>query len=75
MQGEPSGDLEDVLLNVKSLESELGRLDRKITNRIQGIQTKFEETNRQIRSVEEGIKDLQTQIYKLDEKVDYIKEN
>lgn len=72
---EESGDrLEDVLSDLALFERELGRLDRKITNKVQVMQTQFEKIHQQIRSVEEGVKGLQAQIYKLDEKVDYLRE-
>jgi len=73
-QGEVSGDSTEILSSVKSLESELGRLDRKITNKVREMQVQFEKMNQQMMSVEKEIKDLQTQVYKLDEKVDYIDE-
>lgn len=69
-----AGDSADVLSGLESLQSELGRLDRKITNKVLEMQSQFETINQRMNSFENAIEELQTQIYKLDEKVDYIEE-
>ena len=74
-QGGASGNLTDILSNIESIKSELGRLDRKITNKLKDVQAKLERINPQIEFIKENLDGLQTQIYRLDEKIDYFQED
>lgn len=71
----PSASSTDIVSNVESLKSEVGRLDRKITSKMQETQGRLEEINLQIGSIKQNLKNIQAQIYKLDEKVDYWQDN
>ena len=71
----PGGNLGDILSDIELLKSELGRLDRKITNKIKEMQGELERGNPQIESIKENLGGLQTQIYRLEEKVDYLQED
>lgn len=64
-------DLTNVLSNIDLLKSELARLDRKITNKVKDMQADFEKINSQVELINKNLDDLQTQIYRLEEKVDY----
>jgi len=64
--------LSELISGLDLFESELGRLDRKITNKVHEMKAQSEETARKMNSVEKKIKDLQALIYKLDEEIDYI---
>jgi hypothetical protein len=68
------GDLTDIQVNLTRLESEVERLDRKITNKTASMKVDSEETAALIRSLEKKIKDLQAHIDKLDGQVDYVLE-
>jgi len=65
-------DLTDVLARLASLESELGRLERKIMNKVAAMRSKSDDTSMTIRSIKKKIEALQVQIYKLDEEIDYV---
>lgn len=65
-------DLTDILPRLGLLESELGRLDRKITNKASIIKTQSQEMAVIVSSFEKKIKEFQTQIYKLEETIDYL---
>ncbi|MBN1870241.1 MAG: hypothetical protein JW847_06690 [Candidatus Omnitrophica bacterium] len=73
-QAETVGNLINVLSDMESMKSEVGRLDRKITDNLMEVQASFEQMNLKIESLKEDLADIQTQLYKLDEKVDYIQE-
>lgn len=72
-----SADLADILSSIEMLKSELARLDRKITNKIRSMQAQLEDMSAgtEIEFIKENIDGLQTQIYRLDEKVDYLQES
>jgi len=74
LQEASGGSSGDIQAQVAPLETELGRLDRKITNKVQEMRMQFEKVSQQMESLKEDVKSFQTQIYKLDEKVDYIGE-
>jgi superfamily II helicase len=48
-------DMTDILVRLDEVESQLGRLDRKLTNKLLEIQKEFETTNMQLKSVEEDL--------------------
>lgn len=74
-QGGTGKDLEGILADIELLKNELARLDRKITNKIRDMQSKLQKTDSQIEFIKENLDGLQTQIYRLDEKIDYFQEN
>ncbi len=74
MQSGSSGDLTEILSSLELVKSELARLDRKITNKVKEMQLTFEEIRPRLEFIEENLNGLQTQIYRLDEKVDYLEE-
>ena len=68
--------LAQIVSDVETIKSELARLDRKITNKIMELQALIEGgSNPQVDKIKEDVDRLQTQIYKLDEKVDYLQES
>ena len=67
-------DLSDVLTSLASLESELGRLDRKITNKVAEMKGEYEETAIQLRSVEKKIETLLAHVQKLYREIGYSNE-
>ncbi len=72
-----SGDgenLTDLLARLSLLESEVGRLDRKITNKTAAMKAKSEESSTLIKSFEKKIKALQSHIKELDGEIDYVYE-
>ncbi len=71
-RGSVNEDLSEILSKLGLLESELSRLDRKITNKTAKTKTKSEEIVRQISVIEEKMNEFQSQVYKLSEEVDYI---
>jgi len=72
--GSSSGGTAEASKNVEALQSESARLDRKITNKVLEMQSKFEDINQQIVGIEKSVKGIQTQLYKLDEKIDFMSE-
>lgn len=67
-------DMSGMLARLEEAESQLGRLDRKLTNKLMDISREFEGINLQIKALEESLKSLHTQVIKLDEEVGYIAE-
>ncbi len=76
-QEESGADLMDILSSIEMLKSELVRLDRKITNKIKSMQIQFEDMSAgtEIELIKENIDWLQAQVYRLDEKIDYLQES
>ena len=70
----PGGNRTEILSDIESLKSELGRLDRKITNKVKEMQAELEKINPQMESIQDNIDDLQKQIYRIDEKIDFFHE-
>ena len=66
--------LTDIRSSIELFKGELARLDRVIANKIKDMQAKLEQINPQIKFIKENLDGLQTQIYKLDEKIDYFQE-
>ena len=64
----------EILPRLEEMESQLGRLDRKLTNKLLLIQEQFELMNTQIRNIEKNFEGLQSQFFKLDEEVGFIAE-
>ena len=71
-QGNGGDDIADILESLASLKSEIGRLDRKITNKVAGMKGRFEDVAVTTKFIEKKIEGLQTQIYRLDEEIDYV---
>jgi len=69
---EGGDDLTGILDSLASIKREVSRIERKITNKVAMIMEKIEEEAMTTRSLEKKIAEFQTQIYKLDEEVDYI---
>ncbi|MCK5177957.1 MAG: hypothetical protein KAR32_00375 [Candidatus Omnitrophica bacterium] len=67
--------LTDILSSIETLKGELDRLDRKMTKKIKDMQVKLEEIDPEIEFIKENLDGLQTQIYRLDEKIDYFHED
>ncbi len=65
-------DLSEALSRLGLLESELTRLDRKITNKVSVMKGQFENVSQQARLIEEQMKGLKDLIQKLDDDIDYI---
>ena len=73
-QGAPGVDLAGIMARLDEVESQLGRLDRKLTNKLMDIQKEFEESNQKVQALEGTLEELQTQFFKLDEEVGFIAE-
>ncbi len=71
-QGDGGDDFADILESLASLKSEIGRLDRKITNKVAGMKGRFEDVAVTTKFIEKKIEGLQIQIYRLDEEIDYV---
>jgi len=71
-QGGAGEDLNNVLTRLTLLESEIRRLDQKITKKVAVMKSLSGNTARTIKSLEEKVEELQFQNYKLDGKIDYI---
>jgi peptidoglycan hydrolase CwlO-like protein len=69
------GDLSEIISSLELATSELARLDRKITNKIQEVQADIQGISPQIESMKKEIDNLQTQIFRLDEKIDFLQVN
>lgn len=65
-------DLNDMLANLASMETQIGNLDRKITSKVATMKSQSEATATTVKSFEKKIESLQSQIYKIDEAIDYI---
>lgn len=73
-QEEASTDLTEVFTRFDTLDMEVSRLDKKIINKVTEMQVQFETTAQQIGFVEEAIKELQIEIYKLIDDIKYLEE-
>ncbi|HQP10810.1 MAG TPA: hypothetical protein PKV41_05445, partial [Candidatus Omnitrophota bacterium] len=73
-EGAPEGDAPGIRADLELVKSELARLDRKITNKIQEIKAELETVLPEIESIKEKDDDLQSQLYRLEEKIDYLQE-
>jgi uncharacterized phage infection (PIP) family protein YhgE len=73
-QKESSAELTAVLSGIESLKGELARLDEKMTAKINSIESRLDVIDPDIGFIKENLNGLQMQIYRLDEKVDYIEE-
>jgi len=71
-QAGTSEELTDILSRLRLLESDLSRLNRKITNKVNAMKTKSEEESAAIRLIEKNIKYFETQIYRIDEEIEYL---
>ena len=74
-QGGVGANLTDIRSGMELFKNELARLDRKITGKIKDMQSKLEQINPQIEFIKENFDGLQTQIYRLEEKIDYFQED
>jgi len=66
--------LTELIPRLDELEKQLGRLDRKITNKVSEMTVQLGEKTGTVNSVDEKLKEIQTHLYKLDEEIDYILE-
>ncbi|OGX36771.1 MAG: hypothetical protein A3C36_06570 [Omnitrophica WOR_2 bacterium RIFCSPHIGHO2_02_FULL_52_10] len=73
-QGAVGVDVAGILARLDEVESQLGRLDRKLTSKLMDVQKVFEENNLRAQTLEKSFEELQTQFFKLDEEVGYIAE-
>jgi len=77
-QGAPPGDagvdVMGIMARLDEVESQLGRLDRKLTNKLMDIQKEFEGVNLHMTTLKKSLESWQTQLYKLDEEVGFIVE-
>lgn len=72
--GAAGQDVSDAASNQEFLKNELGRLDRKMADETLSLKTQLEQVNSKLSSLEKKIKEIQVQLYKVDEKVDFIGE-
>jgi len=68
----PDGGQSGSLSKFEEFESQIARIDRKITNKEVELRSQTGQVELKLDALEKKIKNLQAQIYKLDEKIDYL---